>query len=43
MSKHVPDSAKPGFWLRLWSWTGILFLGAFTLFYIAWRLGWVSI
>jgi len=42
-SKHVPDSAKPGFWLRLWSWTGIIFLGAFTLFYLAWRLGWVSI
>jgi Mn2+/Fe2+ NRAMP family transporter len=42
-SKHVPASAKPGFWLRLWSWTGIIFLGAFTLFYLAWRTGWISL
>jgi len=43
MSKHVPEEAKPGFWLRLWSWTGIFFLAAFTLFYIAWRIGWVHL
>lgn len=42
-SKHVPEEARPGFWLRLWAWTGIIFLGVFTLFYIAWRLGWVSL
>ena len=37
-SKHVPEDARPGFWLRLWAWAGIIFLGIFTLFYIGWRL-----
>jgi len=37
-SKHVPEDARPRFWLRLWAWAGIIFLGIFTLFYIGWRL-----
>ncbi len=37
-SKHVPENDRPGFWLRLWAWAGIVFLSVFTLFYIAWRL-----
>jgi Mn2+/Fe2+ NRAMP family transporter len=36
--KHMPPGAVPGKWLRIYAWTGIIFLGAFTLFYIGWRL-----
>lgn len=38
-SRHVPANARPGMGLRIWSWTGIVFLGVFTLFYILWRTG----
>ncbi len=42
-SKQVPKDARPRFFLRLWAWTGIIFLSVFTLFYIAWRMGWVGL
>ena len=36
--KHMPEEGKPATWLRAYAWTGIIFLTAFTLFYIVWRL-----
>jgi Mn2+/Fe2+ NRAMP family transporter len=42
-SKHVPGDARPGFWLRLWALAGIIFLVIFTLFYVGWRMGFISI
>jgi Mn2+/Fe2+ NRAMP family transporter len=41
-SKHMPESARPNHWLRIWAWIGMVFLTLFTLFYIAWRVGMVS-
>jgi Mn2+/Fe2+ NRAMP family transporter len=35
--KHLPAHGRPGKWLRIMSWTGILFLLIFTVFYIVWR------
>jgi Mn2+/Fe2+ NRAMP family transporter len=35
---HVPQASRPGKWMRLYAWAGIIFLGAFSLFYIIWRL-----
>lgn len=42
-NKNVPEYAKPGPMMRIWSWTGIIFLSLFTVFYIIWRLGFISI
>jgi len=36
--KNMPESAKPGKWLKIYAWIGIIFLSAFTIFYILWRL-----
>lgn len=36
MSKHFPDEHKPPTWLRILSWSGILFLSGFALIYIYW-------
>jgi Mn2+/Fe2+ NRAMP family transporter len=41
-SRHVPENVRPGLGLRAWSWTGIIFLSLFTLFYIGWRTGLLS-
>ncbi len=41
-SRHVPEGARPGGWLRAWSWTGIIFLSLFTVFYTGWRTGLLS-
>ena len=41
--KHIPEEAKPGYWLRLWAWGGMIFLWVFTLFYIVWRLNLISL
>ena len=38
-SKNVPEAARPGPLLRIWSWAGIIFLGLFTVYYILWRAG----
>lgn len=38
-SKHIPKSAQPGTGLKIWAIAGIVFLTAFTLFYIAWISG----
>jgi Mn2+/Fe2+ NRAMP family transporter len=35
--KHLPDFAKPAKWLRVYAWIGIVFLSAFSLFYIVWE------
>lgn len=42
-SKYMPENARPGTYLKAWAWVGMIFLGLFTLFYIAWRLGLISI
>jgi len=42
-NKSMPEEARPGKLMRIWAWTGIIFLCLFTLFYIAWRLGIVEI
>lgn len=41
--KSFPKHAKPGVMLKLWARAGIIFLGAFTLFYIAWELKLINI
>ena len=38
LSPHMPRDAQPPLWLRLLSWTGIVFLTGFTLVYIGLRL-----
>lgn len=38
MSDAVADAFKPAPYLRIWSWIGIIFLSAFTLFYLYWLL-----
>lgn len=35
--KHVPEEARPKLWLKIYAWIGIVFLSAFTLFYLGWR------
>lgn len=35
--KHVPESARPGKWLKVYAWIGIGFLSLFSLFYIFWE------
>lgn len=35
--KHVPAEAKPKLWLKIYAWLGIVFLTAFSLFYIFWE------
>lgn len=35
--KHVPAYFQPRPWLKIYAWTGILFLTAFTVFYLVWR------
>jgi Mn2+/Fe2+ NRAMP family transporter len=42
-SKNFPSSARPGQGMRIWAWTGLIFLTVFTLFYIIWRLGLINI
>jgi Mn2+/Fe2+ NRAMP family transporter len=37
-SNRVPKHMQPGKGLRIWAWVGIVFLGAFTLVYLAWLL-----
>jgi len=36
MSKHFPDEHRPPTWLRILSWSGILFLSGFALIYAYW-------
>jgi len=36
MSKHFPDEHRPPIWLRILSWSGILFLSGFALIYAYW-------
>lgn len=35
--KHVPEFARPKFWLRAFAWAGIVFLTAFSIIFIIWR------
>jgi Mn2+/Fe2+ NRAMP family transporter len=35
--KHMPDEAKPKKWLKIYAWIGIVFLTAFSLYFIYWR------
>lgn len=37
--KHMPEEGKPKLWLRIYAWTGIVFLTGFTVFYLFWRFG----
>ncbi|MCB0805900.1 MAG: Nramp family divalent metal transporter [Bacteroidales bacterium] len=36
--KSMPEEAKPKLWLKIFAWTGIIFLSGFTLFYIIWLM-----
>jgi Mn2+/Fe2+ NRAMP family transporter len=36
--KHIPRHGRPGKWLRILSWAGIVFLSAFTVIYLIWRI-----
>ncbi len=36
--KHMPKEGKPGLWLKIYSWIGIIFLSAFSIYYIIFRL-----
>ncbi len=36
MSKHFPDEHRPPTWLRILSWSGIIFLSGFALLYAYW-------
>jgi Mn2+/Fe2+ NRAMP family transporter len=36
--KHMPEEGRPAKWMKVYAWTGIIFLSAFTIFYIFWRL-----
>jgi Mn2+/Fe2+ NRAMP family transporter len=36
--KHMPQEARPGKGMRIYSWAGMVFLTAFTLFYVVWSL-----
>jgi Mn2+/Fe2+ NRAMP family transporter len=35
--KHFPKSARPKKWLQVYAWVGIVFLSAFSLFYVIWE------
>ncbi|MBC8489309.1 MAG: Nramp family divalent metal transporter [Bacteroidetes bacterium] len=35
--KHLPEEARPKSWLRVYAWTGIVFLTAFTVVYLVWK------
>jgi len=37
--KSMPEESQPGVVLRVLSWTGIIFLGGFSLFFLFWRFG----
>ncbi len=37
-SKKVPVQFQPGTFMRVWSWTGIIFLSIFTLVYLYWLI-----
>jgi len=37
MDKHVPQFARPKRWLRIYAWLGIVFLSAFSIFFIVWE------
>lgn len=41
--KDIPEEARPGIFLKVWAWIGMIFLTVFTLFYIAWRTGIVNL
>jgi Mn2+/Fe2+ NRAMP family transporter len=36
--KHMPQEARPGKGMKIYSWIGMIFLTAFTLFYVIWSL-----
>ncbi len=36
--KHMPVKARPKLWLKIHAWIGIIFLSAFSIFYIFWKL-----
>lgn len=42
MHNHIPQHARPGKWLIVYSQIGMVFLTIFTLVYIAWELGWMK-
>ena len=35
-NKHMPAEGKPKLWLKIYAWTGIIFLSLFSLFFIVW-------
>lgn len=35
--KHIPAAARPKKWLKVYAWIGIIFLTAFSLFYLIWE------
>jgi Mn2+/Fe2+ NRAMP family transporter len=35
-SSHMPVEARPGLFLKIWAWVGIVFLVLFTLYYLLW-------
>lgn len=35
--RHVPEVFRPGLGLKIWAWTGILFLSLFSIIFIFWR------
>jgi len=37
-SKDMPEHARPGKWMRLLSWAGLILLSSFTLLYLFWRI-----
>ena len=37
-NKHVPEHARPKTWLKVYARIGIVFLSAFSIFYIVWKM-----
>lgn len=35
--KHMPEDGRPGKWLKIFAWMGIIFLSLFSLVFIVWR------
>jgi Mn2+/Fe2+ NRAMP family transporter len=35
---HLPRASQPEKWLRVWAWIGLVFLSAFTIFYLVYRI-----
>jgi Mn2+/Fe2+ NRAMP family transporter len=35
-SSHMPVEARPGLFLKIWAWAGIVFLVTFTAYYLWW-------